>query len=178
MDVDLDLRDATDADLQRIVSIYNASIPGRRATADLQPVSVEDRRTWFAAHTPERRPIWVASPAGGGEDGPGIIGWLSYADFYGRPAYGATAEISVYVDDAWQGRGVARRLVARAVEVAPSLGLRTLLAFVFDHNEPSLRLFEGFGFVRWAHLPRIADLDGVERGVVIQGLHLSRQPPK
>jgi len=34
------IRHATASDLPEIVSIYNASIPGRMATADLAPVSV------------------------------------------------------------------------------------------------------------------------------------------
>ena len=54
------VRDATEADLPAIVAIYNAAIPGRAATADTQPVTVEERREWFAKHEPARRPLWVA----------------------------------------------------------------------------------------------------------------------
>ena len=42
------IRHATASDLPEIVSIYNASIPGRMATADLAPVSVAERKQWFA----------------------------------------------------------------------------------------------------------------------------------
>ena len=42
-------RDARAADLPRIVEIYNASIPARLATGDLEPVSIESRKAWFAA---------------------------------------------------------------------------------------------------------------------------------
>jgi phosphinothricin acetyltransferase len=49
------------------------------------------------------------------------------------------------------------------------MGLETLLAFVFAHNEPSVALFERLGFSRWGHLPRVARLDGVERDVLILG---------
>lgn len=35
------VRDAVEADLPAIVDIYNASIPGRMATADAEPVTVE-----------------------------------------------------------------------------------------------------------------------------------------
>ena len=48
------IRDATIGDLPAIVAIYNAAIPGRMATADLDPVSVESRRTWFDEHTPAK----------------------------------------------------------------------------------------------------------------------------
>ena len=48
------VRDATWEDLSRIVEIYNSSIPGRLATSDLEPVTVESRRDGFASHVAAR----------------------------------------------------------------------------------------------------------------------------
>ena len=62
-----------------------------------------------------------------------------------------------------------RHVLETALERAPSLGLHTLLGYIFGHNEPSLRLFAAHGFERWAHLPRVAVLDGVERDLIIVG---------
>ena len=157
------IRDAQDSDLPEIVAIYNAAIPGRRATADTEPVSLESRRSWFTAHGAAHHPIWVAEADGK------IAGWLSFSAFYGRPAYHATAEISIYLATAHQGRGLGQMLLERAIARAHGLGLRTLLGFVFGHNEPSLRLFERLGFRRWGHLPRVADLDGIERDLIVLG---------
>jgi phosphinothricin acetyltransferase len=157
------IRDATGADLASVVAIYNAAIPGRMATADTEPVSVDSRRAWFAEHTPQSRPLWVAEVDGA------IVGWLSFQSFYGRPAYRATAEVSVYVSPTRRRTGIARGLLGHAIDRAPALGLTTLLGFVFGHNAPSLRLFEGFGFARWALLPQVAVLDGIERDLVIVG---------
>lgn len=160
------IRDAVSTDLPAIVRIYNSSIAGRMATADTEPVSLESRERWFAEHEPVRRPLWVA------EVEAGIVGWLSFQSFYGRPAYHATAELSVYVSPERHRRGVAGTLLARAVDQAPALGLRTLLGFIFGHNEPSLRLFERFEFERWGLLPGVAELDGVARDVIIMGRRL------
>jgi L-amino acid N-acyltransferase YncA len=160
---DLVVRDAHERDLPRIVVIYNEAIPGRRATADTEPVGVDSRVGWFREHTPERRPLWVAERSGV------IVGWLSFQSFYGRPAYAATAEVSVYVSGSVQRGGIGRALLTRAIDNAPSLGLASLVAFVFGHNEPSLALFERHGFDRWGHLPRVARLDGVERDLLILG---------
>ena len=159
------IRPATQSELPRIVDIYNASIPGRLATADTEPVTVDARRPWFEKHD-SRRPIWVDEREGV------VVGWASLTDFYGRPAYGATAELSIYVAPEAQRRGVARALVTHAVAKAPALGLTTLLGFVFGHNAPSLALLGGFGFARWGHLPRVAVLDGVERDLDIVGLRV------
>lgn len=162
------IRDATAADLPVIVDIYNAAIPGGMATADTEPVSVAKRKSWFREHSAERRPLWVA------EVDAALVGWLSFQAFYGRPAYQATAEISVYVSPHHQRAGVGRELLRRAIAESPRLELKTLLAFIFGHNEPSLRLFRCFGFEQWALLPRIAELDGIERDLLILGLRVRR----
>ena len=161
------IRDATEADLETIIAIYNASIPGRRATADTQLITIESRHAWFVEHGPQHRPLWVALVDNS------IAGWLSFQSFYGRPAYHATAELSVYVAPAYQRRGIARELLQKAIASSPTLGLRTLLGFIFGHNEPSLRLFESFGFERWGFLPKVAELDGLERDLVIVGRRVS-----
>ncbi|MBY4897467.1 GNAT family N-acetyltransferase [Cupriavidus sp. AU9028] len=161
------LRDARSEDLPGIVAIYNSTVASRMVTADTEPVSVASRQPWFAAHGPERRPLWVAEVPGA--QGPVLAGWLSYSDFYGRPAYGATAEVSIYLDDAFRGQGLGRLLLERAIAHAPKIGIDTLLGFIFGHNGPSLALFERMGFARWGELPRVATLDGVERDLVIVG---------
>ena len=89
--ISANLRVARLDDLPAIVAIYNATIPTRMVTADLEPVSIAQRLPWFEAHT-ARRPLWVADCDGG------VAAWLSLSSFYGRPAYERTAELSVYVD--------------------------------------------------------------------------------
>ena len=160
------IRDAKIEDLPAIIAIYNAAIPGRMATADLDPVSVDSRRGWFHEHSPGSRPLWVL------EDDRAIRAWLSFQSFYGRPAYRATAELSVYVAADAQRHGCGRALVAEAIKSAPAFELRTFLGFIFGHNAPSLALFRSFGFETWAHLPRVAELDGIERDLLILGKRL------
>jgi phosphinothricin acetyltransferase len=161
------VRDATEADLPAIVAIYNAAIPGRTATADTQPVTVEERRGWFAKHESQRRPLWVAEVNGE------VVAWIGLSSFYeGRPAYDATAEVSMYVAPAFQKRRLGRELMERLIAACPRLGVTTLLAMYFDHNEPSRRLCAALGFEQVGHLRRIANLDGTERGLVIASLRV------
>lgn len=161
------VRLATRDDLAGIVEIYNSTVPSRMVTADTEPVSVASREAWFAAHLPERRPLWVCEAANGR-----MAGWVSFSDFYGRPAYGATAEVSIYLHEDFRGQGLGRFLLEQAIAHAPRVGVNTLLGFIFGHNAPSLALFERHGFSRWGDLPRVAVLDGVERDLVILGRRL------
>jgi L-amino acid N-acyltransferase YncA len=156
------IRYAIESDLIAIVNIYNAAIPGRMATADTETVLTASRLEWFRSHN-HRYPIWIAE-----QDGI-VAGWLSFQLFYGRPAYQKTVEVSVYVDPRCQRQGIGKELLSHAIACCPQLEITTLLGFIFGHNQPSLNLFQGFGFEQWGHLPQIAELDEIERDLVILG---------
>ena len=156
-------------DLPVIVDIYNSTIASREVTADTEPVSVESREKWFSDHNPDRRPLWVIHADGGGDAHPEVLGWMSYSNFYGRPAYSGTAELSIYIAEAWRGKGIGRYCLEQAIAFAPNIEVHTLLGFIFGHNEASLALFRKYGFDTWANLPRVANLDGIERDLIILG---------
>jgi len=162
------IRDAVEADLPAIVDIYNATVPTRMVTAELEPTTVEARLPWFREHSSDQYPFWVAESEGR------LIGWLDFKKFLPRCAYRGTAEISVYVDEEFRRRGVARRLLEQAIARAPTLGITALVGLIFGHNEPSLKLFERLGFERWGLLPNVAQLDGVSRNLVVVGLHCGK----
>lgn len=151
-------------DLPAIVAIYNSTIASRMVTADTEEISVESRLNWFHEHKPENRPLWVVE----GDMGE-ILGWLSYSNFYGRPAYSGTAELSIYLHASMRGKGLGKYLLREAIAFAPKISVHTVLGFIFGHNVPSMNLFASFNFEIWATLPRVANLDGIERDLIIFG---------
>ena len=167
----MQIRVAVEADLSAIIQIYNAAIPSRLATADLEPISVESRRTWFRSHG-DRYPVWVITIGDRNiqsDQNEKIIGWLSLQMFYGRPAYHKTAEVSIYIDPECQGNGIGKKLLGYAIAQCPKLNITKLVGFVFAHNAASRRLFERLGFTEWGFLPEIAELDGIDQSLVIFG---------
>jgi L-amino acid N-acyltransferase YncA len=160
------IRDATEADLPAIVDIHNAAIASRISTAQLEPVTVESQREWFRAHSPAQYPIWVAELEGG------IAGWLSFMEFLPRCAYRGTVELSVYVSEQFQRRGLGRKLLLAAIARAPELGIHSLVGLIFGHNEPSIALFRAAGFERWGLLPGVARVDQIPRHLTIFGRHV------
>ncbi len=161
-------RDASKQDLPAIVAIYNSTIASRMVTADTEPVSVESKEQWFKEHDPAKRPLWIVEDITGT-----IIGWVSFQSFYGRPAYDATVEISIYLDLQHRGKGAGKAILQYCIGTAPQFGIKTLLGFIFSHNEPSMKLFMNAGFEEWANMPGIALLDGVERGLSILGKRIA-----
>ncbi len=162
------IRLATEADLPEIVAIYNQSVPKRNATADLQEVSVADRQTWFAGHQKPARPIfvWVENNS--------VLGWASLSDYYPRAAYHISAEASVYVASAAQGKRIGRQLVEHLIAFAPSVNIQNIIAVVFAHNDASVRLCQQLGFQQWGYLPAVCDLGERMADVLILGLPLNR----
>jgi L-amino acid N-acyltransferase YncA len=154
---------ATQNDLSRIVSTYNSTVASRMVTADLEEVSVESKQAWFKAHSPEKRPLWIVLVEGN------YAGWMSFNSFYGRPAYDGTVEVSIYLEDTFKGKGLGKACLQKAIDEAPALNIHTLLGFIFAHNEPSLKLFDQFGFHTWGHLPKVANMNGEMRDLLILG---------
>ena len=160
-------KNATLEDLPQIVDIYNSTVASRMVTADLEPVDTASRLNWFHEHDPEHRPLWIIK-----NNSDDVIGWASFQSFYGRAAYNATVEVSIYLHPDHRGKGFGKQVLRYCMEKSPTFGVKTLLGYIFAHNEPSLKLFRQMGFEVWANLPNIAELDGVERTLIILGKRL------
>ncbi|WP_294309078.1 GNAT family N-acetyltransferase [uncultured Chryseobacterium sp.] len=164
---ELKFRNATPEDLPKIVEIYNSTIPSRMVTADTEDITVESRIRWFHEHTPDRRPLWMIE-----DQQDNVLGWVSFSSFYGRPAYNGTVELSIYMAENSRGKGYGKKVLQYCIDNAPKFDVKTLLGFIFLHNEPSLKLFRHFGFEDWGVFPDVAVLDGMERTLVILGKKL------
>ena len=166
-------------DLPAILAIYNQSIAGKQATANLTPVSCEERRDWFEEHVNSAtRPIYIVRAVGESETigvrgeaqtlSP-IVAWGSFSDLYARPAYHISSEISIYIHNNYHSRGLGSLLLRWMLQQAPSLGIRNVAALIFAHNQPSLGLFRKLGFEQWGLMPQVCDMDGFIADVVMLG---------
>jgi phosphinothricin acetyltransferase len=146
------------SDLEAIVDIYNQAVAGQ-ATAYLEPLTVENRREWFARHPPGTNPILVA------ELDAKVVGWASLSEYRpGRRAVRHTAEISYFVHFDHHRQGVGSELLRAAIELCPAIEIKTLLAILLEDNAASIGLLRRFEFEHWGTLPGVADFDGREVG--------------
>ena len=165
----LHIRIAATGDIAALTEIYNQAIALRSATADMEPVTLAERRRWLAKHPRDAYPVFVAEVSGR------VTGYCSLSPYReGRRALRHTAEISYYVHEDFRGRGYGSQLIAHAVELSPALGIRVLFAILLDINSDSVRMLEKFGFERWGHLPDVADFDGAVCGHFYYGLRVDR----
>jgi phosphinothricin acetyltransferase len=135
----VNLRSARREDLDSITEIYNEAIIKTVATFDTKPKTFEDQKKWFDDHE-SKNPILVAELNGV------IVGWASLSKWSDRCAYSDTAEISLYVREAYQGKGIGRCLIETIIKEGEKTGLHTIIARITEGNEPSLHLHRSVGF--------------------------------
>ena len=80
------------------------------------------------------------------ERGGTVVGWGSLNPFNPRRAYDHVVDLSLYVERAWRGRGVGRRLLARLIELARQLGYHKMVLAAFPFNAAGMALYERMGF--------------------------------
>jgi L-amino acid N-acyltransferase YncA len=135
--VDLRLARPDDADATR--EIYNREVTGSTVTFDLVPRSLEDQLSWLDDRSGAMAVV-VAEIDGR------IAGFASLSPYRSRPAYASTVEDSVYVDEAFRGRGVGRALIREVIDIADARGFHTIMARVVGGHVTSISLHESLGF--------------------------------
>lgn len=156
------IRLATINDLPGIVAIYNQTIPLRYVTADLSPITVSSRIEWFNQFN-ESRPLWVY------EIDEIIAAWGSLRSFYGRPAYNATVEIAIYIDEKYRKLGIGEQILMHAHRESKRIGIENILAFIFATNVGSINFFKKHGYKEYGLLPKVAEIDNNKIDLVILG---------
>jgi L-amino acid N-acyltransferase YncA len=133
------IRPAKLADLPTITEIYNEAILKTTATFDTEPKTSEEQKTWFADHGP-KYPILAA------EENGIVVGWASLSKWSDRCAYSDTAEISLYVREDHQGKGIGRKLLEAIVAEGEKAGLHTIIARIAEASQASIHLHKSVGF--------------------------------
>jgi phosphinothricin acetyltransferase len=132
------VRAATAADAPAVAAIYAPVVTSSAVTFEEQPPTADEigRRMLARPRLP-----WLVA------DDDGRVAGYAYASAHrARPAYRWSAESSVYLDPAYQGRGLGRRLYERLITEVRGLGYRSLYAGIALPNPASVGLHEALGF--------------------------------
>ncbi len=133
------IRTASFKDLKGITKIYNQMILNTVATFDIEPKTFKEQKKWFKEHG-GKYPIIVA------EIDKEIVGFASLSKYSIRCAYSDTAELSVYVKEEYQGKGIGKKLVKEIVEEGEKTGLHAIISRIVNGNKKSIYLHEIVGF--------------------------------
>lgn len=165
------IREAIEIDLPALTTIYNEVITTTTAVYSDDPVTVENRRGWWAARYGEGHPVLVAA------EGDEVLGFGSFHEFRSWPGYRYTVEHSLHVRSNSRGRGVGTKLLSALIQGATALGKHAMIGGIDAENTASIALHERLGFERVGHFREVGykfgrwlDLVFVERLLGDSGL--------
>jgi len=149
------IRPATPADMAAVAALYGREVTGGTASFELEPPSVAEMTTRFDAVRGKNLP-WLLAEIDGA-----FAGYAYLSPFRPRAAYRYGVEVSVYVEEAARGRGVARALITALIAAAREMGLRHVIAAISQSatSDASIALHRSLGFaevgvwrqVGWKH---------------------------
>lgn len=150
------IREMNAADGPRILEIYQMGLETRNATFETQVPSWTD---WDSKHL--RHPRFVYE-----EDG-NIVGWIALSPVSTRKVYEGVAEVSIYIDKRWVGKGIGSQLMEKLIQSSEEHGIWTLFSSVFPENDATLKLHAKFGFRVIGRRETIAQLDHQWRDTIL-----------
>ncbi len=100
-------------------------------------------------------------------DGQRVRGWAALNPVSSRQVYAGVAEVSVYIATAYQGQGIAKKLLTTLVEASEKAGIWTLQAGIFPENQASIGLHKKCGFRVVGTREKLGKMDDTWRDVVL-----------
>jgi phosphinothricin acetyltransferase len=146
---DLLIRPATAFDLEGILEIYNDAILNTTAIYNYKPYTKAEIEKWFADKKKDSYPVFVAVINNR------IAGFVTYGPFRVRPAYKYCIEHSVYVHPDFRKKGLAKKLLAKIIDVAHENNYHAIVAGIDADNKISIELHKQFNFVEVGHIKQV-----------------------
>jgi phosphinothricin acetyltransferase len=152
----MEIRKLVEADWQQVKSIYEKGINTGNATFQTSAPSWED---WNVSHLDTCRIVAESNGV--------TIGWGALTPVSSRCVYAGVAEVSVYVDPQYSGKGIGLALLEELVHLSETEGIWTLQAGIFPENTASLRIHEKAGFRTLGIREKIGKQNGIWRDTVL-----------
>lgn len=148
------IRPLIEADLPAILEIYNDAVVNTTAIWNDHLSDLEGRRTWWQQRVDAGFPVLTAHLDGVHLDGV-CVGYATYGHFRPNDGYRHSRELSVYVDAAHRGHGIASQLMQALEAHARTDDVHVLVGGIEAGNEASIALHKKHGFKQTAHLEQV-----------------------
>lgn len=151
------IEDMKEAHWEEVSRIYTQGIISGKATFQTTCPSYEE---WDTNHLVQCRYVAL--------DGEKVVGFVAISPTSKREAYRGVVELSIYIDEAYRGKGVGGKLMAHLCEESEKAGFWSLYAAIIAENEASLALHKKCGFRKVGYRERIAkDRNNIWRNVIL-----------
>jgi phosphinothricin acetyltransferase len=150
------IEEMTNASWADVARIYELGIATGNATFQ---TSAPDWDSWNNAHRQDCRLIALIDNK--------TIGWAALSNVSSRCVYSGVAEVSIYVDPDYWGKGIGDKLMDSLIKEAELNGIWTLKAGIFPENTGSIKLHHKHGFRTIGIQERIGKMDNTWRDVLL-----------
>ena len=152
----------TPGDWGRVSEILSAEILRGKSTFDRVCPTYEK---WDSDHLKVCRFVYEL-------DG-NVAGWIALSPTSPKEVRSGVVEVSVYIDEAYWGRGIGTALLQKVIEQSPSCGIWSLYSAIFPFNAASIAIHKKCGFREIGYRERIAkDRFGIWQDTVLFELRL------
>ena len=124
---------------KEIIQIYNWAIENTTSTFDTQLKTLEDFSPFLTSF--KINPLLVIV-----DDQKSILGWGCLKPYSDMKAYSETYEISLYIKEKNQGKGLGSLLMDALLQKANELSIHTIISRVTTESSASIKLHEKFNF--------------------------------
>ncbi|MBU4539521.1 MAG: N-acetyltransferase family protein [Weeksellaceae bacterium] len=152
-----EIRDMLPGDGAKVIEIFEQGIAGGNATFDPTAPSWD---AWDNKFFKICRLVLE-------DEDENVVGWAALQPISGRDCFKGVAEVSIYLADQVQGKGLGSMLLQRLILSSEEQGFWMLQAGIFPENQPSIIIHEKFGFRIVGNREKIGQMNGVWRDVVL-----------
>lgn len=152
---EITIRDIRRDDVSAAISMLNREILSGVNIFRIEPIDEAGEARWWRDRANGHYPAigaWTAESR--------LIGWASLSKWSVYEAYDRTAEVSLWVEPAFQGCGCGKLLFEQIVERASRLQFGVLLSRIEASNQVSIHLHERFGFTKIGTMHRVGEKFG------------------
>lgn len=139
------IREMVKNDWNKVADIYSQGLEKGISTFNTECPSYEE---WDKAHTNNCRFVYIEDDK--------VVGWVAVSPSSSRCAYRGCIEMSVYIDNNYQGRGIGTALVKKLVAEAKKEGYWSIYSAIFSINKASIAMHKKCGFREIGYRERIA----------------------
>lgn len=155
--MNFEIRTMQETDGRRVLEIFRQGIEGQNATFD---TTVPTWEAWDINHINTSRFVIE-------DETNNVVGWCALKPVSNRTCFSGVAEVSIYLDNAIQGKGLGSILLQKLVLDSEEHGFWMLQSGIFPENDASVRLHQKLGFRVVGKREKIAKMNGTWRDVLL-----------
>ncbi|MGR3857468.1 MULTISPECIES: GNAT family N-acetyltransferase [Chryseobacterium] len=152
-----ELREMLPTDEARVLEIFRQGIDGGISTFETEVPTAE---AWSMGYFNDCR--WVLE-----NEKNEVVGWCALKPVSKRECYKGVAEVSIYFDNEYQGKGLGSVLLKKLILDSEDHGFWTLQTNIFSENETSIKFHQKNGFRIVGVRKKIGKLNGEWKDIIL-----------